>query len=317
MSPLAHDLSNLPKAKRESAGEPPDPTPRFVHLLVEKMTAANDEAGDKPTAHGTRIRHSDAGKCARAIAYTAAGFAKSDPMDLAGTWVTSLGTLIHAAWQEALQEQYPDASVEVKLRIDGLDASGHCDADVPVPGKRIVVELKTCGGFSYKLKVGERGDPEGPSHDHKLQAALNGLALDADEIVIAYIATEAISKPAAARKKIDELTRFCAEWSYQRDEFEPWARQEMARMQGILDLLDEGTLAARKVPNPDMPAGAEIVDPKMSRWEVRDSAGQITDTGTLWNGSYCSYCSYQSLCIGTEPGRVAIADVAPVRVEVA
>jgi hypothetical protein len=321
---LANDLSNLPKANREVAGEPPDPNPRFVQLLVAKMAAANEKAGTKPTAMGTRVRHSDAGKCARAIAYTAAGVERSDPMDLPGVWVTSLGTLIHEAWQEALLERFPNATIETKLRIDGLDASGHADAiidiegydnlagphdgetpAVVVPPKRILFELKTCGGFSYKMKVGERGNPEGPSHEHKLQAALNGLAVDADEIVIGYIATEAISKPAASRKKIDETTRFCAEWSYTREEFEPWARAEQARLQGVLDLLDDGLLAARKFATPELPVGHEIVDPKSGRWEVRKD-DQIVDTGTFWA---CNYCSFQSLCVTTESGRIPVTAV--------
>jgi hypothetical protein len=451
--PLANDLSGLPRASTTVAGEPPDPSPRFVHLLVEKMAAANEAAGSKPTAMGTRVRHSDAGKCARAIAYKAAGIPESETMDLPGVWVTSLGTLIHQAWQDALQERYPDATIETKLRIDDLDASGHADAVIDFFGRtreeaqaaarsahgqgggaavgvlgvdggdypqrlrrdregvegrgerarpsgdlrgdrgadptgdaarssvseshlrqpgssgtgdaegehpagrepfggarqedplpqgssvrgvqphgesaglsdlpdvqvreepvgarfRSLYELKTCGGFSYKMKVGERGEAEGPSHEHKLQAALNGLAVDADEIVIGYIATEAISKPAAARKHIGELGRFCAEWSYTREEFEPWARAEQARLQGILDLLDEGQLAARKVPNPEFPTGAEIVDPKTSRWEVRDADGTVVDTGSLWNGAFCSYCNFQTTCMATAPGRIALADVA-------
>jgi hypothetical protein len=312
---LANDLSNLPKANRDQAGEPPDPNPRFVQLLVAKMAAANEKAGTKPTAMGTRVRHSDAGKCARAIAYTAAGVERSDPMDLPGVWVTSLGTLIHEAWQEALLERFPDSTIETKLRIDGLDASGHADAIIGLPSefpdeqgrdvRRILFELKTCGGFSYKMKVGERGNPEGPSHEHKLQAALNGLAVDADEIVIGYIATEAISKPAASRKKIDETTRFCAEWSYSREEFEPWARAEQARLQGVLDLLDEGLLAARKFATPELPVGHEIVDPKSGRWEVRKD-DQIVDTGTFWA---CNYCSFQSLCVTTESGRIPVSAV--------
>lgn len=327
---LKADLPHLPTATKDAHGEAPDAEPRFVHLLVEKLAATNAAAGDKPTAHGTRIRHSDAGKCARAIGYTAAGIRKSDPMDLAGTWVTSLGTLIHEAWQEALQERYPDAEIEPKLQVEGLDASGHADAVIdatrdarpdeghipwgldddpetgdPVP-HRILFELKTVGGFSYKMKVGERGAPEGPSFEHKAQAALNAVAVDADEMVIGYIATEAISKPAAKRAHIDETTRIAAEWSYTRDEFQPWADAERARMEGILGLIDSGMLPARKIPNPELPAGAEIIDPKTGRWEQRNRDGVVLDTGTWWA---CGYCAHQTTCIGTNPGRIPISDV--------
>jgi hypothetical protein len=306
MTPLAADLSQLPTGSPRTEGEPPDANPRFVHLLVQEMAQRNFDAGDKPTARGTRIRHSDAGKCARAIAYTAAGIPKSDPMDLPGTWVTSLGTLIHEAWQEALRRAYPDAEIEPKLGIDGLDASGHADAVLVIDGRRLLYELKSTGGFGYKLKVGERGPAQGPSHEHKLQAALNGVAVDADEVVIGYLATECISKAAADRKNIDELTHFAAEWSYPREVFEPWAEQERKRLQRILDLLDERELAPRMFATPELPKGHEIVDPSTGRWEVIDRAGRIADTGTWWA---CGYCAFQSLCATTKPGRIPLADV--------
>lgn len=308
MSPLSADLSTLPRPESQAEGEPPDEQARFVHLLVEEMAARNLEAGDKPTAHNTRIRHSDAGKCARAIAYSAAGVPKSDPMDLPGTWVTSLGTLIHEAWQEALRRSFPEAEVEPKLRIDGLDASGHADAVLVIDGRRTLYELKTCGGFGFKLKVGERGPAQGPSYEHKTQAALNGLAVDADEIVIGYLATEAISKPAAERKGIGELTRFAAEWTYPRDVYEPWACAEQSRLQGILNLLDHGFLASRKIPSPELPPKSEITDPKSGTWQVHDEDGGIVDVGQFWA---CGYCSWQTTCASTSPGRIPVTDVIP------
>ena len=307
MSPLARDLSTLPTEKSTKVANSPDPQPRFVHLLVAEMAAANIEAGPKSTAFGTRIRHSDAGKCARAIGYRAVGVADSDPMDLPGVWVTSLGTLIHEQWQEALRHAYPDALIEPKLGIEGLDASGHADAVVTLPDRKVLVELKTTGGFSYKMKVGERGTPEGPSYEHLLQAALNGVAVDADEIVIGYIATEAISRQAASRKPhLTELSRFCAEWTFTREEFEPLAAMERQRLQGILDVVDGGELPKRIIPSPELPKRAEIVDPAKGRWEVRSADGAVEDMGTFWA---CTYCSFQSLCSRTEAGRIPVTAV--------
>lgn len=302
--PLARDLSDLPTAARtRSDGCPPDETPRFVQALVEAWAAVDD---DKPRAFpDSRFRHSDAGKCARAIAYAALDLPASNPMDLSGTWNTNLGTIVHEAWQEALAARYPDADIEPKVRTDA--GSGHIDAVVDTDDKRIAVELKTIGGFAYKLAVGERGAAQGPKHEHIVQAALNALAVDADEAVIAYLSKEAISVDAAKRKGIGELGRFCAEWTFDRDAYMPVALAEIARVQGILNLLDEGQLPARKIP--DLPTGAVVTDPASGQWRVTDDDGRILDAGTFW---MCGYCRFQDTCARTPEGRVAIDEVAVV-----
>lgn len=311
------DRSDLPEAEPDK-GELPDTQPRFIQLLVEKLAARDAEGGDKATAFGTRLRHSDAGACARRLGYKAAGFEVTDPFDLPATWVTSMGTMLHERWQEALQEAYPEAEVEAKLRIDGLDASGHADAIVytfPVRDDgikdyehphRILYELKTTGGYAYKLMIGERGVAQGPKHEHKLQAALNGLAVDADEIIIGYLSNEAVSKNLAARAGLTELGRFAAEWSYTREEYEPWARSEVRRMTAILAVVDGGKLPKRIFPTPELPKGHEITDPAKGAWQVEDREHKVVDVGLWWA---CGYCPYQSLCVTTRPGRIDISEV--------
>jgi hypothetical protein len=200
---IKRDLSDLPPA-----GLAPDDSPRFISVLVDEWADARDD--DKPTANGTPFRHSDAGKCARAISYTAAGIPRSDPMDITGVWNTSLGTLIHEQWQEALQRRWPDAEVEVTCSMVGADGSGHIDAvirDYPSPLRSdapwvIAYELKTVGGFGFKAAVGaaRKGTPaEGPKAAHLLQAAINGRAVDADEVIVGYLAKECISANVARR----------------------------------------------------------------------------------------------------------------------
>ncbi len=305
MSPLAADLSGLPRpARSEGTGLTPDQSPRFVGVLVDAWAAAHDD--DKPTALGTRVRHSDAGKCARAIAYTAAGIPRSDPMDLAGVWNTTLGTLLHEEWQAALLRRFVGAEVEVTCGWDDLDASGHIDAVIRTDDRVVCLELKTCGGTPYKYAIGKasRGRPaEGPKTEHLLQGALNASAIGADELVIAYLAKECISVNVA--DGMSDLARFSAEWTFTREDFEPLAKAERDRLAGILALLDEGKLAARKVP--DLPPGAEIVDPASGRWEVRDGDA-VVDTGSYF---MCrGYCNYRTLCATTEPGRIPVESVA-------
>lgn len=309
---IARDLSDLPAAQ----GLTPDAEPRFIQCLVEKWAAENDD--DKATALGTPFRHSDAGKCARAIAYTAAGIPKSDPMDITGVWNVTLGTLLHELWQEALQERWPDAEIEVKCRTQGADGSGHIDAVIrqdrvyPERPYTIAYELKSSGGYAYKAAVGARQKgalAEGPKSEHLRQSALNGLAVDADEIVIGYLAKEVISTNVAKRFAItNDLTRFCAEWTFTREQYEPIALEEAARIKGILALVADGQLAARKIP--DLPPGAEITDPSVGAWaqNTRDDDGNLiaTNTGAYWG---CDYCGFQTLCATTEAGRIPIESV--------
>lgn len=318
--PINRSLDDLPPASGSSAvasGWAPDP-PRFAHLLAEKWQREDQAEGPRPHAvAGTRFRHSDAGKCARAISYTAAGIERSDPMDLTGHWNTRLGTMIHDAWQEALQEAYPHAQVEVKVRPEEF-ASGHIDATIeleqpspldPNEPWTIAYELKTVGGYKFKAAVGKvrRGTPpEGPSNEHVLQAAINGLAVNADEVIVGYLAKETLSK---TYDDVPDALKFAAEWTLDRATYEPLARKELERIEGILSLVDDGELAARKVPG----VPGEIEDPTISRWVKRAPTdigqGAIIDTGSIWNGTYCTYCAYFSLCRQTASGRVPVEQV--------
>jgi hypothetical protein len=307
---IKNNLSHLPTpTKSGSTAMPPDTDPRFVQVLAEGW--AELDGGPKPRAfEDTRFRHSDAGKCARAIAYAALDVPDTDPMDLSGFWATGLGTIVHEAWQTQLQRRYPDAEIEPKVRVG--QGSGHIDAVIRHDnGPTVAVELKTVGGFAYKMAVGERGAPKGPKHEHIVQAALNGLAVDADEVVIAYLSKESISVNAAARKGIGELARFCAEWTITREVFEPIATAELARVDGILALLDEDTLPARKIPDPELPTGAVITDPATGQWRQYGAEGEVLDAGSWWA---CGYCRWQTVCAGTEPGGSPVAQVAKVEI---
>lgn len=176
-------IKDLPKAKR--SGAIPDADPRFAHILAEAWGASRDQ--DKATALGTPFRHSDAGKCARYLSYVAAGLPVSDPMDLTGIWTTGMGERLHEEWQAALAARYPDAEIEVKVRMEGADGSGHIDAVVVADSTTIAYELKTVGGYAYKGAVGAMSKgkaAEGPKSEHLIQAALNGVGADADQVVI-------------------------------------------------------------------------------------------------------------------------------------
>ena len=78
---------------------------------------------------------------------------ESNPFDLPSDWVTSLGTLLHERWQEALQRAYPDALIEPKVQT--YLSSGHLDALVTLEnGTTYSYELKTINGYGFTQAVG-------------------------------------------------------------------------------------------------------------------------------------------------------------------
>lgn len=309
--PIARNLDSLPSASTSTQGWAPDAEPRFGQVLAEQWFS---EDNTRERAHpDARFRHSDAGACSRAVAYAALGVPQSDPIDLPGVFVARLGTMIHDAWQEVLPKRYPGATVEVKVHEGEL--AGHVDAVVwgqgagigREAGWTVAIEGKSVGGYKYQLAVGMKGEPQGPSHAHVIQAALNGLRVEADEVVICYWARDAISRQQAERKKLDDLRRVVAEWTLDRATYEPIARKEIERIEAILALVDEGTLPKRTIPDPGLPAGHVIVDPRKGSWVVRASlTDTIIDAGSTWQ---CHYCNYQQVCSLTPSERSPIVTV--------
>lgn len=312
---IARDLSSLPKVNRSDGGVAPDPEPSFLSAYFAHLTERNEAEGERPHAvEGTRFRHSMASSCSRAVAYHALKVPESNPMDLAGVMVTSNGTAKHDEIQAVLCEQLsPDVfEVEVPCQIEGFDGSGTADGKLELwesdeLHKRIAWEHKNVGGFAFKSAIGERGEAQGPRRSAIVQGALNALALDADELVITLMTFEAVSVNIAKRKGFTEQGRIAAQWTFTRDEWEPIALAEVARVNGILDLLDAGTLPARKIPDPEIPVAAVITDPVSGRWEVHDESAGLVDTGTTWN---CGYCRWQTMCASTPAGRCSVDEVA-------
>ena len=133
--------------------------------------------------------------------------------------------------------------------------------------------------------------------------------MDADEVIVGYLAKECISANVARRFGItDDVGRFAAEWTLTREQYEPLADLEAERVAGILDLVADGKLAARK--SPEMPPGAEVTDPETGAYEVHlhtvEGDDVVTDTGSTWE---CDYCAFQTLCATTEAGRIPIDTV--------
>lgn len=318
--PLARDLSDLPRAQPgESKGWAPDANPRFGVLLAEAWLAEERQRVVPRASAHARFRHSDAGACARMIAYAALDIDPTNPIDAAGVVTTTIGTWVHTQFQRVLKEIYgEDADIEVKVGTG--DRAGHVDAVVRIQPPHggipwvVVIEFKTVGGYGWKMATGvppAARQPEGPKYEHVLQGALGGREHNADEVVIVYLSKEAVSTRIARDRKISTLGRVTAEWSLSRETYEPLADKEAERIQGILGVLDQGDLPRRKVPDPALPTRHEIVRPADGAYVVFAADGSLEDGGVYWG---CDYCRYQDLCAQTEGGRVPVSTLIPLGV---
>ena len=159
---------------------------------------------------------------------------------------------------------------------------------------KIVVELKTINGTGFKKSI----QGEGPRHSAVLQGSLYAHALEADLLVVCYLAVELLSPGWAEAKGFDNYGRFGAEWHYTPDQFGPLAKQEIDRMEWITKVAHDGG-GITDIPrsfsesDPDMPHGAEISDPATGIWSHVIN-GDLIGKGKTWQ---CNYCRYQDLCI--------------------
>lgn len=292
------DLSHLDGAK--PIANPPTKHPVIGPAVVKAWDALHpDTPRDK--AFDTALRNSWAGMCARAISYHMAGTEQTNPPSVADRWRMSLGTAVHDIIQQAYAHAFPDAQAEVKIdmRGVGLDSSGNIDmvATVRSADEVASIEIKSVNGFGFKCAVGAQGVAEGPKQAHLAQAALNAKGVDADTCCVVYFSMENIS-PVAAKKAglSDDAGRFTAEWWYTQEEYTQVADREIARLNKILELVDQGKEVPRSTPN--MPTGARITDPSTGNWELTvtgdDGSSIVVDHGSEW---VCNYCSFQDLCV--------------------
>ena len=258
--------------------------PVFAHLFVEDLMEANAQRGRKEQAFDTPFRYSDAGKCARSMAYSSLGL-EGKPFDGPSTFVTTLGTEIHEWAQTALAKRFPTAQFEGKSQV--ATSSGHYDAMVETEEYgRVLWELKTMGGTAYTKSIGAgvkgMNTPGGPRFSAVLQAALNAHANDCETIIISHVALEAISRQKATRIGLPDWNRFIAEWVIPKEVWEPLANREIMRQVEILDDLNMGRLPLPVALN-----------------DKGDEEEQDPESGYGW---MCVYCSHIDTCKQDGPG---------------
>lgn len=284
----------------------PDSESKYAALLAQAWGSALG-SDDKPHAvEGSTFRHSWAGGCSREIGYNIFQVPRSNELSVADHWRFGTGTIIHERWQDVIKTVWPEAEIELKVQIEEIDSSGHIDAVIrdtkeSNPPFVTCLELKTIGGFGFKKSIGARGSAEGPRYSSILQCALNAYAVDADEMVIVYLALENLSPRELKKIGVEEWRRFAAEWTWSRDEYRPLALAEIERLGQIKTLVEAGALPARSIPDPELPPGSLITDPSRGLWELRGhidgvEVGQdsiVLEAGSTW---HCAYCSHQDRC---------------------
>jgi len=263
----------------------------YAAVLPYVWHAQAEAEGQRPLATETALfRHSGAGFCARRLYYDAMQRKLGEPerygsegMDVVGHWVTGLGTLVHDHWQHIVQQINPKLEIEVKVEIPEVRSAGH--ADLYDPDKLVLGELKTTNGTGFKTVVADHQ----PKFGAIVQAALNARALDAvgravDKIVVSYLAMEAMSPRYANQYGITEPhERVSADFVYEREQWEPFADAEVARMSTLLENVELEMAPARTIPSYD--GTIEVVNP---------STGKTTSGKTTW---HCQYCPFQDACV--------------------
>lgn len=335
---LKADNRDIPPAPR-AAGNPPDAMPRFGMALAEAWLELDraEEHQKSRTDVERYIRLGWGGKCARDIGYRLLNVPPSNPPDIAAIWRMGLGTMVHEGLQDALVKAFPGAEIEKVVgaehdEIMGIPTSGRTDVYLVTEtflngvgtetteenavargvSKRTAVEVKTINGFGFKKSVGARGDAEGPRTGAIFQAALNGRALGADEVVVIYLSLECLSdrelkalvtktggEPAPHRK-------FLAEWTWSMAELDELVDRELKRLGKVIEITDtyaaameraaDAPLPPRSIPL-EMPARGRVTDPSKGTWQVVIE-GNVMDAGETW---WCGYCDFKDRCIADGP----------------
>jgi len=255
-----------------------------------------EEEGPKPTAAGTLMRVSDTGSCLRQRGFAAAGIPECEEIDGPTLLAFQLGTSIHESLQAAVARVWPDAEIEtpIDLRSTGVSLSGHTDGVIDVDGG-IVLEFKTVGSWAAKNVW-----LNGPKREHVAQAALYAMGVEAEAVLMVYVAKE----KAWASKELPSgiAPGDMREWllpmhqaDYRLGDLSPYelAQQELEWFAEVEQSVKEGFLPRAQAPNDD--GDLEFV-------EYPGPYG-VQSKGGYWG---CRYCRHNQTCAQVGPAAVEL-----------
>jgi hypothetical protein len=254
----------------------------------------NDQ-GPKPTAADTLFRCSDAGSCLRKRAFSALKMEETEAIGASTLLAFEIGNSIHDSIQEAFMADF-GFECEVETAIDltphGVSLSGHTDGIITMPdGTKIILEIKTMSGFAAKLHF--NGDPK---REHVAQAGMYALGVNADAILLVYVAKEgdfrAGIKPGMVQQWYFEMDQEALPYETVRE----IATAELDRFKMVEDALYAKVFPAALVPND----AGDLV--------LVDDPPDYGSKGKPWN---CAYCQHNSLCrsLGSEETPLTLGGV--------
>jgi len=254
-----------------------DIDPQMAQMVAAYIEATKDKYEsrfDEPHAFA-----SDALDCSRKIGFRIAEIPASNPIDTTGEFAMAIGRYIHDMAQGALimRDRRWKAEQEWGL-LDRVSGRG----DVYHTGSNIVGEIKSMAPYAYDLAVTgvRKGLPEGVKAEHRIQALINAIGLDSEEMPVDTIEVRYVNKAATQGKTV-----FATHTEPFNIGNRAEADVEMKRLRSIVETVEEGTLPKRNF------QGKDVTNPlDMKNWK--------------WP---CGYCRYQTLCGKLPTGRVEVS----------
>lgn len=252
--------------------------PKVEEILHQHLIAAREAREREPSLlDGLHANASDAGRCARAIAFKMAGMPATNPPGPDSLMNFYIGDSIHDIVQRSILDRWPNAKAEVKGVIEDY-ITGRTDILYFAEDEKLVnCEIKTVSDFAFQkatgLKLKSNGrwakkdeEPQGPSREHILQAAICAVMLGAEYLALVYI-----------RKTGTKDEPVIHEWRFRTAQFKEDVEKELARLKCIVEMMREDKLPDREY------EGKIIENPAKVKFP-------------------CQYCSYLDACTSQDVG---------------
>lgn len=275
----------------------------------EYQTSKRYDEGPKPTAFDTPFRVSDAGACIRKRTLSAFGAIESDEFTSQTYMAFDIGNAVHESLQEALatdgngwyfESEVPIDLTEVSKKVghgvEEFGLSGHCDGVITQNGSGIktILEVKSCSGYAAKLAWPYPGRDEGPKREHLAQSVLYALGVEAESVMIVYVAKEGDYR--SGIKAGDMM-----QWDFHLHETtDYWNGQTPYDI--AMDELRHFQYAARYYAK-DQIAPAFVPDDDGELVLVHDRPEYQQKGGKPWN---CAYCNYNTMCRSLSENEVPV-----------